>query len=233
MPFPLNLAALAQEGLGETQRRGQAGLDANASALQTGLAQSGAQDQATADAAGRDQTFQRAQAMLSEALARREENMRQADAMARQRFEEQQGALQRQFLGGEAALNRTADAQAKPDWYAQQRFQTDENIRQATTMAGIQHGYDLDSRDEAAAAKEAESKPRLSDFGSYSINPYRGQALMDSGHKGLTPEELRRAEKYLKDSDYDPAAFQKKLRDVGWKPKKASIAMWNLLGGNV
>lgn len=164
----LDLGALAQQGTAESSARAR-GSEAQmasylASMLQEQRGLLGSQEQAQE----RDLVFQAAQAALEQALARREADLQEAAARARMAFEQQQGNLDRQSRASIAAADRAASSAAEDDWYARQRFQTDENIRQAMALAALE---------------EEMGKPRLSDFGPDEINAYRGEALAREGYK--------------------------------------------------
>ena len=237
----LDLNALAQAGLAESTRRADLGSSMLGAGLQSGLNE----DQGALDAGMekqiREQAFARAQALLAEQLSRREQAMREAEAMARMRFEEEQGNLQRGFLAREggrerhndtmiATMRRAAElSNGEPNWYEQQRFQTNENIRQAKAIAAMEAAQRQQDREYEAQ----ESEPRESDFGDAAVNPYRGKAIIDSkpGLK-MTAAERKRYSAMLKNASYDPATFARMLReDPKHGPRGDSVVLWELLGG--
>lgn len=215
----LNLAALASSAQAETGQRIAGQQDMLAATLQSMLQEQGGMHAGQQAQQGREQSFERAQAMLGEALALREQKMREAEQAARINFEASQGQLDRDFEMQQSA--------GQPDWYAQQRFQTDENIRQAKALAALQ-----------SQAEEAQAAPRLSDFGNSTINPYRGQALMGSkwGKKNrvkVGQKTREAAQDAIGNYGDDPAALMSELRkaykDHGNRADEiASIALWQL-----
>lgn len=180
----LDLSALAAGAQAETGRRVQGAQSHLAASLASMLNEQGGMLAGQAEAQGRDQTFQRAQAMLAESLARRGQIMEDADRLARARFEAEQA-------GGQ------------PNWYDQQRFQTDENIRQAKALAELER----QQADEDAREKEV----RLSDYSDLTIDPQKGflidQAPRNSISKGKWSKRLANGT-YITDAD------QKKVRDL-------------------
>lgn len=167
----LDLGALAAQGTAESSARARGSEAQMASYLASMLAEQRGLLGSQEEAQERDLVFQAAQAALEQALARREADLQEAAARARMAFEQQQGNLDRQSRASIAAADRAASSAAEDDWYARQRFQTDENIRQAMILA---------------AMEEEMAKPRLSDFGSNEINAYRGEALANEGYKPST-----------------------------------------------
>lgn len=157
-PGDLDLAALAQQATGETQQRVNGGASHLAASLASMLQEQQGGFAARGEAQGRDEIFARAQAMLAESLAQREQNMQLAEQSAR---------AQASGSGG------SGGGSGQPNWYEQQMFATNENIRQAKALRA------MDLQDKAAADKQAAAASRfkLADFGERTISPLRGQAF--------------------------------------------------------
>lgn len=234
-PGDLDLAALAQQATGETQQRVNGGASHLAASLASMLQEQQGGFAARGEAQGRDEIFARAQAMLAESLAQREQNMQLAEQSARA-----------QASGGGGG------GDGQPNWYEQQMFATNENIRQAKALRA------MDLQDKAAADKQAATAgmPRLSDFSGKTIAPDKGYALANakagSVSKGKWGNRLA-AGKYLSGKDVsatkdlvsqyatEPIALDRALRDYFGSGQlganRASYALYDigygqgLLGG--
>lgn len=242
----LDLTALAQQAGAETQTRVNTGQDLLAAALQSVL-----NDQQGALTAGtqqqdRSQVFDHAQAILAEALSRREETMREAQALAQQRMDEIQAQAGRESTSRISAADRAAAAQQQSlrnaasssgsgydPYYDHARFATDENIRQAIALQALEPKKPVN-----------DGRPHLSDFLNPStINPYRGLALLDyakahpqnDGNKWRTPISQKEMDKtrglVKKYGVSDPAKLIEEMRKVFGEHRgssgRASIALWN------
>lgn len=215
----LDLNALAAQGTAESAQRSQGSQAAMNSYLQSMLAEQSGLLQGGAEAQNRDQQFLRAQAMLDEALARREAALQEAQARAEIAFQEQQGNA-----------NRSAQAAEVDDWYAKQRFQTDENIRQAQVLSKMEQGYRAKDRKIEMKMAERAEQPRLSDFGSDEVSAFRGLALQNAGYKSkpnwLLDGAVRDA---YAEFGASPAALKARLSQLG-NDEDTSIALWRLFG---
>jgi hypothetical protein len=206
-PGGLDLAALAQQATGETQQRVAGGQSHLAASLASMLQELQGGFAAKGEAQGRDQVFERAQAMLQERMAQREQNMSLAEQAAR---------AQASSSGGGGS--------GQPNWYEQQMFATNENIRQAKALRA------MDLQDKAAADKQADiaSTPSLAQFVGKTIAPDKGYALANSKtpvSKGKWGDRLAAGKNYISDKDRaatnelvslyarDPVALDRSLRD--------------------
>ena len=243
----LDLGALAAQGTAESAQRSQGSQAAMNSYLQSMLAEQSGLLQGGAEAQNRDQQFLRAQAMLEEALARREAALQEAQARAEMAFQEQQGNANRSHAAGESADDRAVQmariaaeqsaARAEgDDWYAKQRFQTDENIRQAEILAKMERAQrNIDRKAEMKMAERAE-QPRLSDFGKDEVSAFRGLALQNAGYKSKTnwikqaalDNAIRNA---YAEYGAQPAALKSRLSQIG-DDEDTSIALWRLFGAS-
>lgn len=214
--FP-NLRALAADAGRETTRRTKAGNAMYAGARASENRLFGDDLRGQEEAQQRGNSFQAHQAALDEALARREASMRQAAAMAEARMAQQERLKQRTF-------DREMEARENATWFDQQRFQTDENIRQAIAIAQAQ--------DALGGDQVNSDDPRLSDFGRHEINPMRGQALElnPSGLSfSLTPEQRQRTQELISKHGEDPAKLIEEMRKLyGKRDRTASVALWDL-----
>jgi len=211
---------------------------------------------ARGDEQQRAQVFQRAQAMLSEQLAQREAVLRDAEAMARMRFEEQQQEASQQYAAEQNTKDRAqaralaimqqqaqlAASGAQPDWFTQQRFQTDENIRQATVLAKLE-----DQRRRQAIRDDEEAEwPKLGDFGADMVSPYRGRALIKERASGkgqgllgnllqsavrapLTDKQRQDLGKIVAKYGESPVTVYEAARKYfKGNDERASVALWHL-----
>lgn len=229
----LNLANVASGAGAETRTRVNAGQGMLAAALASMLQEQQGALAARQEGQGREHLFARAQQALDIALQQRGQNMQDAQSLARQRAEEQQAEIRRSYLTHQAKLDREAGLGpgGEPDWFTQQRFQTDENIRQAMALQALQQEAEIGA-----------TSPRLSDFGASAINPYRGQALEDlmsskptgsaAWRNPLTPDELKKTREAVKKYGSDPWALDAELRKVfktqAGSSGRASLALWQI-----
>lgn len=111
----------------------------------------------------------------------RERDTHSSEAQRDRDLEASMNATARAFQERQAALTRSLNARlgrggsGEPNWFDQQKFETDENIRQAAAIAAIQAQY------EQGGAQG--QQPHLSDFGESQVDPYRGRALLAEGQR--------------------------------------------------
>lgn len=202
-PIPgVSLAQIATGAAAETDQRLAGGAALGSAALASEGATYQALLDSTAQQQGTGQTFSRAQAILAEAIQMREQAMQVAEQQARLRFEEEQAALQRAFMATEGGLNRAHDMSLAnirnsgggggggggggDNFYAQEAFRTDENIRQALAIAAIEEqarrrgiSAERGAANRAAKIEGEAARPRLSSFGSQHVDYDRGRILTE------------------------------------------------------
>lgn len=222
-PLGLDLAALATQGMAENDARLAGGRSLLDAYLNSVLENQEAGYAAGAERDTRMFDFQRQQALMADSLARRGQDQVGELQGERQRWEAEQAALQRAFLASQSQREQAFElgqaAAGEDDWMERERFQTDEAIRQAVTLMGLE---------------EEASRPRLSDFGSQSVNPYRGQAILGELQRGgynrspLTREERRAAQEVIRRHGSDPAKTVQAMQELFGHAGRASIALFDL-----
>lgn len=206
----LDLSALATSSQQESARRNAGAKSHLEASLASMLNEQAAGIAAQGEEQSRQQQFERTQAMLSERMARRAQALQEQTRRERAQYEADQ-------RGG------------TPNWYEQQRFQTDENIRQAKAL----RQFDIEDREAAEAAE----MPRLSDFGADAINPYKGQAWeahlkerrIDTNDV-LDDDDIARVRELISEYGADPNVLFEQLRnEMGpGGDERASYALWRL-----
>lgn len=222
----VNLSQLAAGSMAETGKRIEGAKGSLEASLASMLSEQGGMLASQGQAQSREQAFQRAQSMLAESLALRGQNLQDASTRAQAQYD-------------------ASNAPGGANWYAQQRFQTDENIRQAKELGRIDRGYQKTDEKRARSqaerdrvAAEQQEMPRLSDFGQDAINPSRGQALEGTTRKNwmgqqhevqVSPEDLAATSKLIQEYGADPNALLAQLRtQFGADDEAASLALWQL-----
>lgn len=215
----IDLSQLAASAGAETDRRNAGAKGALEASLASMLNEQGGMLAAQGEAQSRANTFARTQAMLAESMQRRAQGIQEQTARERAQAE--------------------ADARgSQPNWYEQQRFQTDENIRQAKILYAMERSGAKADREAAAA----DDMPSLSDFGSDAINPYKGQAWeADLKRKGIdtehiiTPEQRDEVRALIAQYGADPALLTDEMQkykntfSTGSSADEiASYALWRL-----
>lgn len=220
----LDLSQIASSAQAESGRRNAGAKGALEASLATMLNEQQGMIAGQGEAQSRANAFERTQAILAETMARRAQTLQEEGARARAAFEAE-------------------NAPGSENWYAQQRFQTDENIRQAKALGAMDRQYQKTDRKQAARDADREAQPRLSDFGRDAINPYRGQALEGTRSKatgaagwlglerevGPSQEELAATSDLIREYGADPNALMAALREqYGTDDEAASVALWRL-----
>jgi hypothetical protein len=211
----LNLSALANQAHGETRTRQKGGASHLAASLASLLQEQGGYLKAGEESQGRGHRFQQAQQALDHQLARREQAMREARAYASMRSSRVNARKQAEY-------KRLMEEGEEATWMKQQRFQTDENIRQATAIAELEARLNPE--------EEESDLPSLRDFGGSSISPLRGAALNEQkpGFINLTQRERDKTAELINKFGEDPALIQEEMRDFfGNRTRAASYALWD------
>lgn len=220
-PGGLDLSALAAQAGAETQTRVNGGQSALAGFLASMLQEQQGLIQSSGEQQIREQNFARAQAILDDAMARR-----QAASSG----------------SGSSGDGRDPALDMKMALLKMQ-YETDENIRQAATLGALDRRYAKQDAQAQAAAEVAAGRPRLSEFGRSEVNPYRGQAIQDrireapkggaAWRKPITPAERQALSKVVDTYGLDdPVAVYKKAREIfgskAGSAGRASLALWQL-----
>lgn len=215
----LSLSALASTGHGETKRRTAGGLAQQKAGIATAARESAGLRTAGHEAQEREHRAARAQAAAQAALARREQAMRESAAIAAINAEAFENAAQRKH-------KKDLEGLANATWFDQQRFQTDENIRQQVEVA----------RQLAQYETEDDGLPSLDTFGPNVMSPLRGAALNKEqpGQFDVSDADLQETAKILSEVT-TPQELDQRLREyytqkdgTGYRSRTASMALWEL-----
>jgi hypothetical protein len=212
----LNLSSIAAGAHGETRRRVRGSNAAMNSAMATELAERQGYFKSNEEEQGRTHSAQATQQALDIALARREQAMREARAHAAARYSQQQRARDDQ-------LRAAQEAREKSDWFDQQRFQTDENIRQQQAIMEMQ----------ARLQPQDDGTPKLSDFGGRAISAQRGALLAEQAPDRFKPtdNEVGFIEDAYAEFGDNPLAMEAFLREkFGNRTRTASRALYETYG---
>lgn len=218
----LDLSAMASKGHAETKTRVKGGLGQRKAALASMYAEAQAGRASNLASLDRRNAFARAQSLADDALARRQMAAREAAAAAERRQE----ILERQALEKAEALR---EKRAAADWYDQQEFQTDQNIRQQVEVAKQLKALETDETEGLL--------PDLSEFGGSTISSLRGASLNEHqpGRFKVTAAELEAARAAYEAETPQEAdrllreAFKQK-DGTGYRSRTASLALYQLFG---
>lgn len=215
----INLPALASAGRADTQKRIAGKSSLTKAGLADMLRQNDAGRSATLESQGREQTFARGQSAADDRLARRRQDMQEYMQRVGQQYARLEAERDRDH-------QKSMQGMENASWYDKQRFQTDENIRQAKALASLD-----------AEAEDPGYLPE--DFGASTISPVLGEAIArnDPGARkafeanvwGASDGVRSRVTKAIQDSAGDPVALEALLREAfGKNTRTASMALFDL-----